>query len=489
MNIPIYDGCPIWDPKAVPFGFYNDQVEFQVDAVKVAKFCAARLGYPLVDVELQSGSFFTAFEEAITIYGNELYAYTIRDNQLSLEGATTGSNLNQALITPSFEPIVRLTEQYGAEAGSGGNVPYYSGSFELTSSIQDYSFTQFLSGSSLTGSEYNLGLEVKRVFYQEPVPASARLLSPYGGFGFGGAMAAGITGLGGFGGGMGFLMMPLNYDMQVIQSIEMNEMVRRSDYSFEIKNDKLRVFPIPGAYGATGLSSDLIIGDDLPLTTVTTTSATLEASLPLLAVSGSGATGIVKSDGVNITEVEVSNIGSGYVVGDVITISQSDLLTAGFTDISGDIVITLALSNISQVATAGRVWFEYILRNERVETSIQQMPTQVTNVSNSPYTNPNYDYINSVGRQWIFEYTLALAKEMLGYVRGKYTSIPIPNAEINLNDGDLLSAATAEKLALIERLRAYFDETSRQSLLARRSEEVDSKMKELQQSPFTIYIA
>jgi len=489
MNIPIYDGCPIWDPKAVPFGFYNDQTEFQVDAVKVAKFCAARLGYPLVDVELQSGSFFTAFEEAITIYGNELYAYTIRDNQLSLEGATTGSNLNQALITPSFEPIVRLTEQYGAEAGSGGNVPYYSGSFELTSSIQDYSFTQFLSGSSLTGSEYNLGLEVKRVFYQEPVPASARLLSPYGGFGFGGAMAAGITGLGGFGGGMGFLMMPLNYDMQVIQSIEMNEMVRRSDYSFEIKNDKLRVFPIPGAYGATGLSSDLIIGDDLPLTTVTTTSATLEASLPLLAVSGSGATGIVKSDGVNITEVEVSNIGSGYVVGDVITISQSDLLTAGFTDISGDIVITLALSNISQVATAGRVWFEYILRNERVETSIQQMPTQVTNVSNSPYTNPNYDYINSVGRQWIFEYTLALAKEMLGYVRGKYTSIPIPNAEINLNDGDLLSAATAEKLALIERLRAYFDETSRQSLLARRSEEVDSKMKELQQSPFTIYIA
>lgn len=475
--------------KQSPFGFYNDQTEFQVDAVKVAKFCAARLGYPLVDVELQSGSFFTAFEEAITIYGNELYAYTIRDNQLSLEGATTGSNLNQALITPSFEPIVRLTEQYGAEAGSGGNVPYYSGSFELTSSIQDYSFTQFLSGSSLTGSEYNLGLEVKRVFYQEPVPASARLLSPYGGFGFGGAMAAGITGLGGFGGGMGFLMMPLNYDMQVIQSIEMNEMVRRSDYSFEIKNDKLRVFPIPGAYGATGLSSDLIIGDDLPLTTVTTTSATLEASLPLLAVSGSGATGIVKSDGVNITEVEVSNIGSGYVVGDVITISQSDLLTAGFTDISGDIVITLALSNISQVATAGRVWFEYILRNERVETSIQQMPTQVTNVSNSPYTNPNYDYINSVGRQWIFEYTLALAKEMLGYVRGKYTSIPIPNAEINLNDGDLLSAATAEKLALIERLRAYFDETSRQSLLARRSEEVDSKMKELQQSPFTIYIA
>jgi hypothetical protein len=183
MNVPIYDGNPVWDANSVPFGFYNSQTDFPIDAVKVSKFCATRLGYPLTDVELQSGSFFTAFEEAVTIYGNELYAYTIRDNQLSLEGASTGSNLNQALITPNFEPIVRLTEQYGAEAGSGGNIPWYSGSFVLTSSIQDYSFSNFRSGSGLTGSEYNLGLEVKRVFYQEPVPASAALLSPYNGFG------------------------------------------------------------------------------------------------------------------------------------------------------------------------------------------------------------------------------------------------------------------------------------------------------------------
>lgn len=489
MNIPIYDGRPIWDSNAVPFGFYNAQVDFQEDAVKVAKFCAARLGYPLVDVELQSGSFFTAFEEAITIYGNELYAYTIRDNQLSLEGATTGSNLNQALITPSFEPIVRLTEQYGAEAGSGGNVPYYTGSFELTSSIQDYSFDTFLSASNLTGSEYNLGLEVKRVFYQEPVPASAALLSPYGGFGFGGAMAAGIAGVGGFGGGMGFLMMPLNYDMQVIQAIEMNQMVRRSSYSFEVKNDKLRIFPIPVSNGSTGLSSDLIVGDSLPLTSITTTTATLDAVLPLTGLSGTGATGTVSSDGTNIISVVVVDIGNGYIVGDIITISQAALVNAGFVGASQDIVITLAINNISQVATAGRIWFEYILRNERVDGSIQQTPSQVTNVSNSPYDNPNYDFINSVGRQWIFEYALALSKEMLGYVRGKYSSIPIPNAEVNLNQGDLLSAATAEKTALIERLRAYFDETSRQALLNRRAAEAESKMVELQQVPYTIYIA
>ena len=137
MNIPIYDGNPLWNADSVPFGFYNSDTEFQADAVKVTKFCATRLGYPLMDVELQSGSFFTAFEEATTTYGNELYAYKIRDNQLSLEGLTTGSNLNTTLVTPNFAPIVRLSEQYGEEAGTGGNVTWHSGSIAMTQSQQE----------------------------------------------------------------------------------------------------------------------------------------------------------------------------------------------------------------------------------------------------------------------------------------------------------------------------------------------------------------
>ena len=77
---------------------------------------------------------------------------------------------------------------------------------------------------------------------------------------------------------------------------------------------------------------------------------------------------------------------------------------------------------------------------------------------------------------------------MLGYVRGKYQQIPIPNAEVNLNQGDLLAAATAEKTALIERLRNYFDETSRKALLERRTEEAGYVNEELKNVPYTIYI-
>ena len=109
-------------------------------------------------------------------------------------------------------------------------------------------------------------------------------------------------------------------------------------------------------------------------------------------------------------------------------------------------------------------------------------------MSNVPYANPVYTQINSIGRQWIFEYTLALTKEMLGYVRGKYTTVPIPGAEVTLNQSDLISAATTEKQALIERLRAYFDETSRKNLLEARSLETEYRQKELNQVPFTIYI-
>ena len=136
----------------------------------------------------------------------------------------------------------------------------------------------------------------------------------------------------------------------------------------------------------------------------------------------------------------------------------------------------------------GNMWFEYIERNERISSSVQCADGLISNVSNIPYQNPVYELINSVGRQWIFEYTLAICKEILGYVRGKYSTVPIPNAEMTLNQADLLGAATAEKTALLERLRTYFDENSRANLLERKVREADAVLKELDQVPRVIYI-
>jgi len=315
MNIPIYPGSSSFFPGNTPFGFYDNDYQFQVDADKVVTFCARRLGYPIMEVELQDINFYTAFEEAITTYGNELYAFQVRDNLLNVLGASTASVLNHSLLTPTMAGVIRLTQQYAAEAGAGGNIEWYRGSIPLTASV---------------------------------------------------------------------LLMPVSYDIQVIQAIEFNDQVRKSAYSFELINNKLRIFPIP------------------------------DRSIDL--------------------------------------------------------------------------WFQYIKIDERANSAVQNAPGRVTNVSNINFANPNYTQINSIGRQWIFEYTLALCKEILGYIRGKYSQVPIPNREVTLNQSDLLQSAKDERIALIERLRAYFDETSRQALLARKQAESDSAMNELGKSPMQIYI-
>ena len=238
-NIPIWAGSSSFDPGNTPFGFYDYDEEFRVDADKVAMFVTRRLGYPLVDVELQDISFYAAFEEAVTTYGNELYSYQIRDNQLSLEGSNTAVNLNNALLASNFEPIIRLTEMYGAEAGTGGNITYYSSSVEMKANQQAYDLTQ-----NIPGGLGQYGIEVKKVFYESP-PASVKFYDPYVGTGMGQMNMMESFGFGGMSPAINFLMMPLNYDLAIIQQIEMSDTIRRSNYSFEIQNNKLKIFPIP----------------------------------------------------------------------------------------------------------------------------------------------------------------------------------------------------------------------------------------------------
>jgi len=378
MNVPIWPGSSSFAPGETPFGFYDYDIDFQRDADKVANFCTRRLGYPLVDIELQDISFYAAFEEAITTYGNEVYAYQIRDNQFDLIGVSTGTSLNNAIITPSFQSVIRLSKQYGAEAGSGGNITYYKGSIQLSASLQDYDLKQWALDQGIAG-----GIEIKRVFYEAP-PAVVRYFDPYAGTGYGYQALFDSFGFGSFSPAINFLMMPLNYDLQTLQAIELNDMVRRSNYSFELKNNVLRIFPIP---------------------------------------------------------------------------NNSD----------------------------AKMHFEYIKVSERISGQAEE-GGGASNVSNMPYTNPSYTLINSVGRQWIFEYTLALVKEILGLVRGKYTNIPIPGSDVTLNQQDLLSQAATDKVRLIEKLRQYLDETSRQASLERKAAEADFAFNEISKVPFTIYI-
>ena len=384
-NIAIYNGTSSFvSGSSTPFGFYDSDSTFRTDAVNTSQWCAQRLGYPLVEVELQTGSFFTAFEEAVTTYGNEVYQWKIRENYLNLEGTSTGSSLNNKLVTPNLGNIIRISETYASEAGAGGETTWYTGSFTLTSDVQEYDIEAALSSS---GIDITKGIEIKQIFYEAP-PAIVRYFDPYAGTGTGIQSLLETFGFGQMSPGINFLLMPIFFDVMKVQAIQFNDQIRKAAFSFDIHNNNVRIFPIP------------------------------------------------------------TNITTGY---------------------------------------NDKMFFHYILKDERNNPVVDTRANLITNVSNVPYSNPVYVQINSIGKQWIRQYTLCLVKEMLAYIRGKYGTVPIPGAEVTLNQAELLTDARAEKIALLEQLRAMLDQTSRKIQLEQQATEADFAQKQLANVPLPIY--
>src|SRR6056300_274453 len=158
-SVTIWDGTATFTSgSSTPFGFYDSDTQFQGDAIKVAKFCGTRLGYPLMDVELQDQSMFACFEEAVTTYGNEVFQYKIRENYLNLEGSTTGSSVNNKLIEPTLNRVIQISKNYGTEAGVGGYVTNHTGSLAVTASKQEYNLNEWAESQGITG-----GIEIRRV--------------------------------------------------------------------------------------------------------------------------------------------------------------------------------------------------------------------------------------------------------------------------------------------------------------------------------------
>ena len=98
----------------------------------------------------------------------------------------------------------------------------------------------------------------------------------------------------------------------------------------------------------------------------------------------------------------------------------------------------------------------------------------VSNVSNVPFGNLTFRNINSMGRQWIRQYTTALSKELLGYVRNKFTTVPIPGGDVQLNGGDLVTQGQTEKEALKTQLREQLDKLTYSSLITGAADEAEA---------------
>ena len=379
--------------SSTPFGIYDSDSEFIVDAPKTATWVAKRLGYPIINIELDNEQIFTCFEESTSEYSAQVNQFNIRNNIDILRGQrkVPNQNYSQTLVDGSFLPTtIRMSQQYGTLAGVGVNTAIKKAYIDLIPQQQIYnimsasvdvstssSFATLFTGSST--------VDVTRVFH-EATPAIARFFDPYSVGAQGTLNLMSELGFGNFSPAAQFLMMPLYEDVLRMQQIEFNDHIRKSAHSFNIVDNKLEIFPIP---------------------------------------------------------------------------------TTG---------------------TVGRVYFEYMSRDEFEHDSQTIQSDSLSDYSDIPYDFIQYSNINDVGKQWIRKYTLALSKELLGAIREKYSSVPIPDGEVSLDGAALRAEAQVEKDELIKQLRENLEEMSRKNVMENKTHESNHHQEMLRKVPLKLYV-
>jgi len=369
-----------------PFGLYDNDFIFQADARAAAVWAAERLGYPVVDVELFDVNFYAAFEESVNEYAAQVNQWNIRNYIQVFQGqkiSELGNLTGKAVISTPLPYVIELAKGYGTEVGVGGYVDWKKGFITTVPHQQVYDL-QSLWGDQLENCNR---IEVMRVFHDFP-PAFARIYDPFSMTGMSYSNVLNELGFGAYSPAVQFLMTPIFEDLLRGQAIQFNDMIRKSAFSFELVNNKLKLFPIP---------------------------------------------------------------------------------TYSF-----------------------RVFFNYMLKNDRLNNLTPNDPhytgSYVADFANIPYKNITYSTINSVGVQWIRKYFLAICKEILGIIRQKYQSIPIPGAETTLDGAELRNEAQQEKTDLITQLRESLDAASQKQQMENAALQAEQLQETLKRVPLYIYI-
>jgi len=375
-----YDGSPSSPFGITPFGFYDNDSDFQTDAPLAAEFVARKLGWPVVEVELIDKQIYACFEESVSTYGNQVNQFNAREYMLKLQGATTNTSATQRNVIASAIPsLVRIAADYGVEAQTGGDVQVKKGYITASAYTQSYDLKALWSDVHEGGK----AIEIRRIYHYMP-PAIARYYDPFATTGLGLTNLMAEFGFDGYSPPVTFVMMPAYEDLLRIQAIEINDMIRKSQYSFEVSNNVIRFAPI-------------------------------------------------------FTDTKI-------------------------------------------------VWFDYMVVEDKKLKVYQSGSNIISDLSNIPYSNMTYSKINDMSRLWIFRYTLALAKELLGIIRSKFQEIPYPDGEIRLDGEVLRREAEKEKENLIKELRETLEQTGQAAQMKKEMENAEAMHKIFKNIPTLIYI-
>jgi len=359
-----------------PFGIYDNESDFLSDADNMVTFVKRKLGDDILSVELTKKQIWGNFEEATLEYSSILNQYQAKSQLVNFLGFTTGSIMSgseEKYVRENLEFLTRFAEPYAMEAGIGGSYNSLSGSIQLEVGRQDYDLYTELSGANGSLFDDTRGkLRVDEVFHYNPQAAyrffdtTSAINYLNNEFSFESFTPESI-----------FYILPVYEDILRAGQLDLSNRVRRSNFSYKIMGNNLRIYPIP-----TSESKVMLRVRQYP-----------DPTQP----------------------------------------SYKDDTVHG-----------------------------------------------VSNMSNLPFGNVQYNRINSIGRQWIRSFTLAISMEQLGYIRGKFGSVPVPNAEVTLNSSDLISNGRTDRDGLKEKLREMLDSMTYDKLMetqATRSEQIQKQLK------------
>jgi len=387
---------------ACPIGYYTGSASFVSGAISQVAYTYKKLGGDVLDIELTSGSVYANYEESVLEYSYILNLHQSKNILGSTLGSSTGSfdhkgdrtddgvkNIELKYPKFNFETSFRISDAFSTEAVVGGTTAIYSASFDTVADQQDYDLQSIISSSSNTDTTSPFYGKVgnKRVFIRQVYYITPRQMWRFYGY-YGGLNVVGdFHTYGQYADDSTFQVIPAWHNKLQAIAYEDHLYTRTSHYSFEIVNNKLRLYPIP--------------------------------------------------------------------------------------------------DNVSPE----KFWVRFSLSQDPWESDTDDGQDGVNNMNTLPFTNIAYENINSIGKQWIRRYALALSKETLGQVRGKFNgSIPIPGDNITLNSSDLLTQAQNEKEKLREELKTTLDELTYSKLIASDKEMTDNAKGVMNHAPLKIFV-
>ena len=397
---------------AVPFGIYTGSAAFRSGASDQVAYVYKKLGGDVVDIELTPANVYAAYEEAVLEYsyifnlhqGKNVISDALGDvtGTFNHLGQITSGPVSASLRFPRIEANYtnKIADGLATMAGVGGTTTIYSASFTTTKNQQDYDLQTIISSSSASGVNDNgdaidyagkvtdKRIIIDKVYYRSPI-AMWRFYGYYGGVG----VVGNYQTYGQYADDTTFEIVPTWQNKLQAIMYEDSLYTRVSHYSYELINNKLRLYPKPR-------------GND--------------------------------------------NF-------------------AGYLD---------------------RVWFKFRIKSSvfdeegDTDTGIEG----INNLNTLPFDNIPYENINAIGKQWIRKYSLALCKEMLGQIRGKFTTIPIPGESVTLNHSELLSQAKEEQQQLKDKLMEILKEVEYPELAKKDQEKVTAAEETLRRSPLPIFV-